>query len=387
VDHVADVAARVAAMLGTAGVISDKDERDRFVAGAPAMRRDLMGLPSLALPMPKDDTPPARVSTRHFRPAPVTQRQLAALLAPLREAATEQGPRRRYGSAGSSYAVQLYLLVGEEGCEGLAAGLWHYLPAPHRLVYLGPAKVQPDALHAPFNRSMAAAAAVSLLLIGDLSAIRPLYGEMAEELLRIEAGSISQLLGDAAAAEGLGLCAIGWLDIAPLRVGLRLSPDHIFLHAMLGGQPASAAEPKSLPVKFQQQDMIATPPARQDGWVALVRQAWEEVLEHTDFADDANFFEVGGNSFLAVTLQARLAQTLNPAPSVTDLFRHPTVLALAVSLAGSDPTPSPPALPVGPSVSLAEDPLAARRARRHAARRHLAPFRNCPTGRDMAVTR
>ena len=387
VDHVADVAARMAAMLGTAGVISDEDERDRFVAGTPAMRRDLMGLPSLAFPMPKDDTPPARVSTRHFRPAPVTQRQLAALLAPLREVETEQGPRRVYGSAGSSYAVQVYMIVGEQGCEGLAAGLWHYLPASHRLVNLGSAKVRPETLHAPFNRNMAAAAAVSLLLIGDLSAIRPLYGEMAEELLRIEAGSMSQLLGDAAAAEGLGLCAIGWLDIAPLRAGLRLSPDHIFLHAMLGGQPASAAERKSLPVQFQSQDTIAAPLARQARWVALVRQAWEEVLEHTDFADDANFFEVGGNSFLAVTLQARLAQTLNPAPSVTDLFRHPTVLALAVSLAGSDLTPSVLALPVSSPASLAEDPLAARRARRHAARRHITPTRNYPTGRDMAVTR
>jgi hypothetical protein len=182
------------------------------------------------------------------------------------------------------------------------------------------------------------------------------------------------------------LCAVGWLDIAPLRDGLRLSPDHIFLHGMLGGQPAAAAEPASLPVDGQRQDMIAAGPARPDRWVALVRQAWAEVLEHTDFADDANFFEVGGNSFLAVTLQARLAQTLDPAPSVTDLFRLPTVLALAVSLAGSDGEPAAPAPPVVPPASSAEDPLASRRARRHAARRHLAPYRNSPAGRDMAVT-
>ncbi|MBC4017185.1 non-ribosomal peptide synthetase [Siccirubricoccus deserti] len=380
VEQVADLAARVAGMLGTAGVISDKDGRDRFVAGAPAMRRDLVALPSLAFPVPTGDAPPVRVSTRHFRSASVTQGQLAALLAPLREVATEQGPRRRYGSAGSSYAVQLYLLVGEQGCEGLAAGLWHYLPALHRLVHLGPAQVQPSALHVPFNRSMAAAAAVSLLLIGDLAAIRPLYGEMAEELLRIEAGCISQLLADAAAAEGLGLCAIGWLDIVPLRSGLRLSPDHIFLHAMVGGQPAAVAEPGSVPIQLQPQAAIGARPARQDRWVALVRKAWEEALEHSDFADDANFFEVGGNSFLAVALQARLAQTLNPAPSVTDLFRYPTVLSLAVLLAGSDGAPQASALPVSPPAGLAEDPLAARRARRNAARRPLAHFATAVPG-------
>jgi hypothetical protein len=119
----------------------------------------------------------------------------------------------------------------------------------------------------------------------------------------------------------------------------------------------------------------------------LVRQAWEEVLEHTDFADDANFFEVGGNSFLAVALQARLAQTLNPAPSVTDLFRHPTVLALAVLLAGSEGAPPAPAVPVLPPADLAEDALAARRARRQAARRPLAVSATAPPGRDLAVTR
>jgi hypothetical protein len=234
---------------------------------------------------------------------------------------------------------------------------------------------------------MAAAAAVSLLLIGDLAAIRPLYGELSEALLQTEAGSISQLLGDVAAAEGLGLCAIGWMDIAPLRAGLRLSPDHIFLLAMLGGQPAIAAKPAARPDLLLQQATATAIPAQQNHSVAVIRRAWAEVLEHTDFADDANFFEVGGNSFLAVTLQAKLAQTLDPAPSVTDLFRLPTVLALAASIAGQDPASSAPPLPVASTATPSEDPLAARRARRYAARRHLVSFRNGPTGRDLAVTR
>jgi amino acid adenylation domain-containing protein len=369
VDPVAALAAKVTEVFGTEGFISDKDGRDRFVAGAPAARRDLAALPSLALPSTKDDAPPARVSTRQYCPAPVQFGQLAGLLAPLREVATGQGPRRHYASAGSSYAVQLYLLVGGQGCDELAPGLWHYLPALHRLVHMGPAQLDPIALHAPFNRSIAAGASISLLLIGDRAAVRPLYGEMAEELLRIEAGSMSQLLADAAAAKGLGLCAIGWLDIAPLREGLRLSPDHVFLLAMLAGQPASAAEPAMLSAQIQPQDAVATQPARQDHRVALVRQAWEEVLEHVDFADDANFFEVGGNSFLAVALQARLAQALDPAPSVTDLFRYPSVLALADFLAGPDVAAS--AMAVLPPVE-PEDALADRRARRQAARQQLA---------------
>ena len=43
---------------------------------------------------------------------------------------------------------------GEQGCEGLAAGLWHYLPTLHRLVHLGPARVQPSAASASSTSRM-----------------------------------------------------------------------------------------------------------------------------------------------------------------------------------------------------------------------------------------
>ena len=81
-DQVADLAARVAGMFGKAGVIGDRDGRARFVAGAPAMRRDLVALPSLAFPVPTSDTPPARVLdpgiSARARPARATRRPAGA---------------------------------------------------------------------------------------------------------------------------------------------------------------------------------------------------------------------------------------------------------------------------------------------------------------------
>jgi len=72
--------------------------------------------------------------------------------------------------------------------------------------------------------------------------------------------------------------------------------------------------------------------------VALVRQAWAEVLDTTPEAVpvDVGFFDAGGNSMLLVLLGDVLDETgeLNLDP--VDLFQHSTVLAQAGLLAAHD---------------------------------------------------
>jgi hypothetical protein len=217
---------------------------------------------------------------------------------------------------------------------------------------------------------MAGSASVTVLLVGDLAAIRPLYGDLAADLVRIEAGAMAQLLADAAAGLDFGLCAIGWLDLAPLAGALRLTADHMLLHALVGGEPASTAPA----MKLAEPAPAEPAPSPEADLVALVRGAWEEVLACADFADTSSFFEVGGNSFLAVALQVRLAALVSPAPSVTDLFRYPTVQALAAHLAAQAAPAAPPDIPVPRPADVddagvaAPDPHATQRARRLAAR-------------------
>ncbi|TLF61833.1 hypothetical protein FE391_31300 [Nonomuraea sp. KC401] len=49
-----------------------------------------------------------------------------------------------------------------------------------------------------------------------------------------------------------------------------------------------------------------------------------------------NFFDLGGDSLLAVRLQTRLAERLSRPISVLDIFRYPTVAALREFLAAED---------------------------------------------------
>ncbi|WP_422733746.1 amino acid adenylation domain-containing protein [Micromonospora sp. WMMD558] len=83
----------------------------------------------------------------------------------------------------------------------------------------------------------------------------------------------------------------------------------------------------------------ATPTGELEEAVAAI---WREVLAVQHVGADDNFFDIGGHSLLMVRVQARLAERLGRTVPVVDLFRHPTVRALARHLAagGSPPPPT-----------------------------------------------
>lgn len=124
----------------------------------------------------------------------VALHDIAAMLAPLRQARIGCGPLPKYvyPSAGSLYPVQCYLTVGEN-LSGLEAGNYYYDPAQHRLVALGS------------TRTGNVEQAISLYLVADYAAIEPLYGELSQRLCELEAGYIGALLQHASSAQGLVL--------------------------------------------------------------------------------------------------------------------------------------------------------------------------------------
>jgi amino acid adenylation domain-containing protein len=66
-----------------------------------------------------------------------------------------------------------------------------------------------------------------------------------------------------------------------------------------------------------------------------VAEVWSEVLRLEGIGAHDNFFELGGHSLLLVQVQRRLRQRFARELSVVDLFKHPTVEALAVHLEGA----------------------------------------------------
>jgi natural product biosynthesis luciferase-like monooxygenase protein len=70
-----------------------------------------------------------------------------------------------------------------------------------------------------------------------------------------------------------------------------------------------------------------------------IAQIWREVLRVGEVAREDNFFDLGGHSLLAVKAHRRLVETFAREIAITDLFRFPTVRALAEHLADASAGP------------------------------------------------
>ena len=92
----------------------------------------------------------------------------------------------------------------------------------------------------------------------------------------------------------------------------------------------TAAEDQVRPRPQPTTSPTTSPTTPSDG----VRAAWREVLGHTAFADDDNFFDVGGHSLLLFRLQSVLRRLTGDTPGMGQLLRHTTVRAQARLLGG-----------------------------------------------------
>jgi acyl carrier protein len=71
-----------------------------------------------------------------------------------------------------------------------------------------------------------------------------------------------------------------------------------------------------------------------------ISSIWQEVLGVPQVGMSDNFFDLGGHSLLVVQVQRRLREACGREVSITDMFRLPTIRALAAHLGGNDTTPS-----------------------------------------------
>jgi natural product biosynthesis luciferase-like monooxygenase protein len=83
--------------------------------------------------------------------------------------------------------------------------------------------------------------------------------------------------------------------------------------------------------------LAAAPQSQLEKTIASI---WQEVLGLPQVGMSDNFFDLGGHSLLVVQVQRRLREVCGREVSITDMFRLPTIRALAAHLGGNDTTPS-----------------------------------------------
>jgi acyl carrier protein len=68
---------------------------------------------------------------------------------------------------------------------------------------------------------------------------------------------------------------------------------------------------------------------------------WQEVLRVDQVGVNDNFFDLGGHSLLMVQVQSRLQEVLKSELSIVEMFKYPTVGALASRLGWETEAPVP----------------------------------------------
>src|SRR3984957_18100250 len=196
---------------------------------------------------------------------------------------------------------------------------------------------------------------------GDLARWRPdgtveflgrIDGQVKIRGLRIELGEIEAALreqpgvADAAAVvredvpgdRRIVAYVVGGADQAALRAALkRRLPDYMVPSAFttldaLPLLPNGKLDRRALPEPQRGRDETAQYTAPVPGSQATVAAVWAEVLHVERIGVDDDFFDLGGHSLLAAQVIARLRKTAGPRVSVLDLFKNPTVRALAALL-------------------------------------------------------
>jgi aryl carrier-like protein len=99
--------------------------------------------------------------------------------------------------------------------------------------------------------------------------------------------------------------------------------------------PSGKVDRRALPAPDGGRPSLDTPfVAAGDELERAIASLWRGVLQLQAVGVGDNFFEVGGDSLLMVQVQSGLRETLGRDVPIVDLFRHPTIRALAGHLAG-----------------------------------------------------
>lgn len=151
----------------------------------------------------------ARRTIRHFKAKALNLEQLSQLLWAAYGISAENGLYKSVPSAGALYPLDIWVVVGKKGVEGLETGVYHYNPKAHRLTPVRAGEVRDDIARAALYQSWMAEAPIILVVTGEYERCTRKYRERGIPYTYIEAGHAGQNIFLQAEALGLGAGIVG----------------------------------------------------------------------------------------------------------------------------------------------------------------------------------
>ncbi len=183
-----------------------------------------------------------RRSIREYRKEPLTLHQLSQLLWAAQGITEVRWGFRASPSAGATYPLEIYVVVGNNGVKGLAPGVYRYQPHSHSLVLVKKGDFREELYSACLNQEWVRDAPVVLVIVADYERTTRVYGERGIRYVHMEVGHVGQNIYLEATALGLGTVAVGAFYDDEVRVIIGAPENHHPLYVMPVGVPVKPYE-------------------------------------------------------------------------------------------------------------------------------------------------
>ena len=175
-----------------------------------------IGYASIPLPKPSSDGKlslekaiKGRRTIREFKDRVLSMTHLSQLLWAAQGITDSIEMKRAVPSAGALYPLDIYVIVGEKGVQGMEAGVYHYLPRTHEILPIAKGDLRKEVALASLRQTWMAKAPVIFVITAEYKRNAWKYGERGIRYALIEVGHVGQNLFLQAEALGLGAGIVG----------------------------------------------------------------------------------------------------------------------------------------------------------------------------------
>ena len=184
-------------------------ERERGRIGVRVLGRVRLPKPRLRGRMSVEEALARRRSRREYLEKPLTLAQVSQILWSAQGITEPTWGFRTAPSAGATYPLEVYLVVREDGVEGLEPGVYHYNPHRHELELIRRGDYSLELMAACLDQSWVGEAAVNLVITAIYERTTKWYGERGYRYVYMEVGHVGENVYLQCEALGLGCVVIG----------------------------------------------------------------------------------------------------------------------------------------------------------------------------------
>jgi SagB-type dehydrogenase family enzyme len=178
----------------------------------------------------------SRRSVRRYKRDSLSLDQLSQILWAA-QGITDARGLRAAPSAGATYPLEVFVLIGRDSVEGLEEGVYHYNVENHSLELHKDGDLRRELSIAALDEEFIAQAPVDIVLCAIYERTSWRYGRRAERYVHMEVGHVGQNIHLQAAALGLAVVMVGAFYDEEVRRAVGLSEEVRPLYIIPLGKP------------------------------------------------------------------------------------------------------------------------------------------------------